>query len=84
MTNGGGSTSCINQINKMPMVLPMIYMVNMNLSFYNGYDCKIKRLLYFWFWKGQQTKLNVSDEQFEEFEFIIHLYLDFCQKEKVI
>lgn len=28
--------------------------------------------------------MDVSQEQFEEFEFIIHLYLDFCQKEKVI
>jgi hypothetical protein len=45
MTNGGGLTSYINQINKMRMVLPMIYMVIMKLSFYNtlnGFDCKMK------------------------------------------
>ena len=44
-------------------------------------NLKFKKIQYF---KGHQTKLNVTDEQFEEFEFIIHLYLDFCQKEKVL
>jgi len=32
---------------------------------------------------GNSIKLNVTEDQFNEFEFIIHLYLDFCQKEKV-
>jgi hypothetical protein len=32
---------------------------------------------------GNSIKLNVTEDQFNEFEFILHLYLDFCQKEKV-
>ncbi len=26
--------------------------------------------------------MNLTEDHFNEFEFIIHLYLDFCQKEK--
>ena len=31
---------------------------------------------------GNRTKFECSEEKLREFEFIIHLYLDFCQKEK--
>ena len=31
---------------------------------------------------GNKLKHQIADEHYQEFEFIIHLYLDFCQKEK--
>lgn len=35
-------------------------------------------------WQGRALKVDVTDDQMKEFELIIHLYLDFCQKEKVV
>lgn len=32
---------------------------------------------------GNKKEIEINDEESQEFEFIIHLYLDFCQKEKV-
>ena len=37
----------------------------------------------FFFKKGNKIKAELNEDQFNEFEFIIHFYLDFCQKEKV-
>lgn len=33
-------------------------------------------------WQGRALEAKVTDEQAAEFELIIHLYMDFCQKEK--
>lgn len=33
-------------------------------------------------WQGKAITTDVSEEQLKEFELIVHLYLDFCQKEK--
>ena len=32
---------------------------------------------------GNKVRTECTDEQLQEFEFIMHIYLDFCQKEKV-
>jgi HrpA-like RNA helicase len=33
-------------------------------------------------WQGRAIQTDVTDQQAKEFELILHLYLDFCQKEK--
>ena len=33
-------------------------------------------------WQGKAIQTDVTDQQAKEFELILHLYLDFCQKEK--
>jgi hypothetical protein len=66
-----------NKLNMMSYdALGLYFFINLSIFIYEIYFQNS--------FLGNQLKFDCSDEQFQEFEFIIHLFLDYRQKENVI